>query len=306
MSETLRNDALVSLRQVSKTFRLKGPLGRTVGHVDAVRSVNLDIRRGETLGLVGESGSGKTTLGRLSLSMEQPTAGSVYFRDADLASLSRTERAQARRRMQIIFQDPYSSLNPYRTALQQVSEPLEVLTDAADPRAQAIQALAEVGIAGDAVHKFPREFSGGQRQRIVIARAISVNPDYVVCDEALSALDVSIQAQILRLLQRLQREHDLTYLFISHDLAVVREICDRIAVMYRGQLLELGPPGAVFTDPQHDYTRKLLAAIPIADPLRARDPERVAAEKQAVSTVIDLGDQLRELHEVGPGHFVAR
>lgn len=294
---------LVSLRDLTKDFPIKGAFGVRTGTLRAVDHVSLDIRAGENLALVGESGSGKSTLGRLILQMESATSGTVTFAGAQLTGLGRRDLQRYRRDMQVVFQDPYSALSPQRTALEQVAEPLEVLTQDPDPRATAERMLTRVGI--EDVHKYPREFSGGQRQRIVIARAIAVDPQFVVCDEALSALDVSVQAQILDLLRELQRELNLTYLFISHDLAVVRELCDRIAVLYRGQLLEIGPTAAVFASPQHAYTRKLLAAIPVPDPRVARDPERMRAQAEAVGAVVAVPETPAPLVEVGPGHLVA-
>ena len=295
---------LLSAESVSRHFPIKGPFGTRAGVLKAVDQVSLDIRRGETLALVGESGSGKTTLGRCLLQMEQLTSGAVRYEGVDLTALPPGERRPYHRSMQVIFQDPFSSLNPHRTALQQVLEPLRLLTDATDPTARAIEALEQVGIAGDAVHKYPRAFSGGQRQRIGIARAISVRPAFVMCDEPVSALDVSIQAQILNLLTSLQRELGLTYLFISHDLSVVRHLATRVAVMYRGRIVELGEAEQLFTDPQHPYTRTLLSAIPIADPRRAREAR--AARSQRASTSFDWPDDPQPLSEVAPGHFVAQ
>jgi ABC-type oligopeptide transport system ATPase subunit len=300
--------ALIEARGVVKTYPLRNAWGRTRGFVRAVDGVDLTIRRGETLALVGESGSGKSTLGRCLLQMEEPTSGSVAYDGVDLTALSRAQRAEYHRSMQVIFQDPFSSLNPHRTALQNVMEPLAVLAPDTDPRARALEALAAVGIDGDAVHRRPRAFSGGQRQRIVIARAIAVRPSFVVCDEPLSALDMSIQAQVTDLLLTLQRELDLTYLFISHDLSVVRQIATRTAVMNRGRIVELGPTAAVFASPQHWYTRHLLDAMLTTDPAEARRRlERVsarpepAASDQTASKAHDTA-----LAEVSPGHFVLR
>lgn len=306
MSEPIASPAsgdLVEVRGLVKTFPLRNAWGRTRGTVQAVDGIDLTIRRGETLALVGESGSGKSTLGRCILQMEEPTAGTVTYDGVELTSLPRNRRAPFHRSMQVIFQDPFSSLNPHRTALQNVMEPLTALQAGGDTRARAVEALAAVGIEGDAVHRRPRAFSGGQRQRIVIARAIAVRPGFVVCDEPLSALDMSIQAQVTDLLLRLQRELELTYLFISHDLSVVREIATRTAVMNQGRIVELGPTADVFASPQHAYTRHLLDAALSTDPATARGrlerlsgrPELVAAD--LLSTV---------LAEVAPGHFVLR
>jgi len=302
MSEQTIDD-LVRVDALVKTFPLRNAWGRATGTVRAVDGVDLTIRRGETLALVGESGSGKSTLGRSILQMDEPTSGTVTYDGVDLTSLPRSRRAPYHRSMQVIFQDPFSSLNPHRTALQNVMEPLTVLAPGGDSRAQAIEALAAVGIDGDAVHRRPRAFSGGQRQRIVIARAIAVRPGFVVCDEPLSALDMSIQAQVTDLLLRLQRELALTYLFISHDLSVVREIATRTAVMNRGCIVELGPTAEVFASPQHAYTRHLLDAALSIDPVQARRRlERISTRPDLVG----LEPEGTALTEVSPGHFVLR
>jgi ABC-type oligopeptide transport system ATPase subunit len=239
-----------------------------------VDDVSLSVMSGETLAVVGESGSGKTTLGRCVLQMEAATSGKVFYSGVELTALPRRERLAHHRNMQVVYQDPFSSLNPHRTALQQVMEPVQVLLKDVDPRERALEALEAVGIAGADVHKYPRHFSGGQLQRICIARAVSVRPAFVFCDEPVSSLDLSIQAQVLRLLRALQRELGLTYLFVSHDLSVVRDIATRVAVMRRGQVVELGQTAAVFEDPQHPYTKELLASIPIPDPRAARAARR--------------------------------
>ena len=238
------------------------------------------------------------------LQMEQVTSGVVRYEGVDLTALPAARRRPYHRSMQVIFQDPFSSLNPHRTALQQVLEPLQVLTDDPDPTGRAVAALEQVGITGDAVHKYPRAFSGGQRQRIGIARAISVRPAFVMCDEPVSALDVSIQAQIITLLTSLQRELGLTYLFISHDLSVVRHLATRVAVLYRGRVVELGATEQLFTDPRHPYTRTLLSAIPVADPTRAR--ETIALRAGQRPEPFDWPEEPQPLIEIAPGHFVAR
>ncbi|MDQ7991956.1 MAG: ATP-binding cassette domain-containing protein [Propionicimonas sp.] len=299
---TARTDELLRAEDVSRHFPIRGPFGTRTGVLKAVDRVTLDIRRGETLALVGESGSGKTTLGRCLLQMEPVTSGRVRYEGVDLTALPPQRRRGYHRSMQVIYQDPFSSLNPHRTALQQVLEPLRVLTTDADPTGRALEALEQVGITGDAVHKYPRAFSGGQRQRIGIARAISVRPAFVMCDEPVSALDVSIQAQIVNLLTRLQGELGLTYLFISHDLSVVRHIATRVAVMYRGRLLELGDTEEVFADPRHPYTRSLLRAIPVADPRRAR---AAALRPSPGRPEFDWPEEPQPLVEVSPGHLVA-
>ncbi|MDR1808075.1 MAG: ABC transporter ATP-binding protein [Propionibacteriaceae bacterium] len=293
---------LLQAEHVSKHFPVKNQFGRAAGVLRAVDDVTFTVDRGETLGLVGESGSGKTTLGRCLLQMEAVTSGRIVYAGTELTGLAPAARRATRRTMQVIFQDPYSSLNPQRTALQQVMEPLQVLAGDLDPAARAAATLARVGITGDSVHKLPRAFSGGERQRIGIARAIAVNPQFVVCDEPVSALDASIQAQILDLLAELQRDLGLTYLFISHDLSVVRHLATRTAVMHRGRLLELAPTAALFDDPRHPYTQALLAAIPVPDPRAAR-AARARGRPPAYAPPAEPGPAT--LAEVAPGHFVA-
>jgi oligopeptide/dipeptide ABC transporter ATP-binding protein len=236
--------------------------------VRAVDGINLDIRRGEALGLVGESGSGKSTLARTVIRLDTPTEGRVLFDGVDIARLSSREMRPFRRRVQMIFQDPYASLNPRMQVGDIVGEPLIVHegADRREARRRAAVLLERVGLPADCGRRYPHEFSGGQRQRIGIARALAVRPDLIVLDEPVSALDVSIRAELLNLLKSLQRDYDLTYLFISHDLGVVRHVCDRVAVMYLGEVVEEGACEDVFRNPQHPYTQALIAAIPIPDP----------------------------------------
>jgi oligopeptide transport system ATP-binding protein len=261
---------LLSVRELTKEFVSKsGFFGSVQQSVKAVSSVSFDIRRGETLGLVGESGCGKSTLGRSILRLIEPTSGKVFFKGQDITQLSPEEMRKLRRNMQIIFQDPYASLNPRMTVGEILSEPLEIhdLFTGKGERTKRIQQLLDMcGLRREAVERYPHEFSGGQRQRICIARALAVEPEFIVCDEPVSALDVSIQAQIVNLLQDLQKDLGLTYLFIAHDLKVVEHISDRVAVMYLGKVAEIARAEDLYSDPQHPYTRALLSAIPIPDP----------------------------------------
>lgn len=257
---------LLAVEQLSKTFpaRRRFPFAAAPG-VRAVDDVSFSLEEGQTLALVGESGCGKSTTGRLVLRLIDPSTGRVMFRGRDVAQAGRREMHALRRQMQIVFQDPYGSLSPRRTVGAILAEPLQahgLVHGAADARAKGAELLRLVGLSPDMLDRYPREFSGGQRQRIGIARAISVDPDFVVADEPVSALDVSVQAQIVNLLQAIQAQRGLSYLFISHDLRVVRHIAHRVAVMYLGRVVEEGPKAAVFRAPQHPYTQALLSAVP--------------------------------------------
>jgi oligopeptide/dipeptide ABC transporter ATP-binding protein len=268
-AESVPGEALVQVSGLRKYFPVRGGLfGRVVNQVRAVEDVSFEIARGETLGLVGESGCGKTTVGRMLLRLLEPTAGSMRFAGRDLAELAGGELRRMRRRMQIVFQDPYSSLNPRRTVGDAIGEPLSVhgLAKGAEIDRRVGALLEKVGLPGSYRSRYPHEFSGGQRQRVCIARALALEPEFIVCDEAVSALDISIQAQILNLLADLRVELGLTYLFISHNLNVVQSVADRIAVMYLGKLVEVAPASELFRAPQHPYTRALLSANPIPDP----------------------------------------
>lgn len=288
---------LIRVEHASKVFTSKNWQGN-VTEVQAVDDVSLTIQKGETLGLVGESGSGKTTFGRSILNLESLTSGRIFYEGQELSELPKNQQQAIYQQMQIIFQDPYSALNPRLTALELVMEPL-MNESKAEARKKAEEILAVVGITGEAIHKIPRHFSGGQRQRIGIARAVVNRPSFILCDEPTSALDVSIQAQIIQLLLSLQKEFGLSYLFISHDLSVIRHISDRIAVMYQGKLVELAPTDELFENPQHSYTKKLLAAAPIADPKKARE----AMTKSVIQESIHLASE-SEWREIAPNHFV--
>jgi ABC-type oligopeptide transport system ATPase subunit len=291
-----KNGSLLAVRDLEKHFPIrKGILiERTVGHVRAVDGVSFEIPEGETLGLVGESGSGKSTTGYCILQLLKPTAGSIRFMGKELTELPREELRRMRREMQIVFQDPYASLDPRMTVGGIVSEPLEVHgIGTRRSRRETVRKLLDiVGFNPNFTNRYPHEFSGGQRQRIGIARALALNPKLIVCDEPVSALDVSIQAQILNLLKDLQRDFSLTYLFISHDLAVVRTMSDRIAVMNQGKLVEMGPADEVSSHPKDEYTKALFTAVPVPDPRRQRERkaerarlklERITADSEALA-----------------------
>jgi oligopeptide transport system ATP-binding protein len=265
----------LDVRSLKKYFPItKGFIfQRQVGAVKAVDDVSFFIRKGETLGLVGESGCGKTTTGRVILRLMEPTSGEAYFEGRNIFGLSKEDLRRMRRNMQIIFQDPYSSLNPRMTVGDIIGEPLEIHNLArGKEKVRRVQELLEVvGLSPYHANRYPHEFSGGQRQRIGIARALAVNPKLIICDEPVSALDVSIQAQVLNLLEELQKEFGLTYLFIAHDLSVVKHISDRIAVMYLGKIVEIAAGEELFANPQHPYTEALLSAVPIPDPDMRRE-----------------------------------
>lgn len=283
------NDLLIEVRNLRKYFPImRGFIRRTVGYVKAVDNISFDVYRGETLALVGESGCGKTTTGRCIMRAIEPTAGTILFHKdrgeapVDLNSLSRAELRYIQRFMGMIFQDPYSSLNPRMTVLEIVGEPFitrKLVKDGRDLERRVAQLLSNVHLDPSLMRRYPHAFSGGQRQRIAIARALALNPNLVVADEPLSALDVSVQAQILKLLKELQLEFNLTYLFVTHNLAVVEYSSDRVAVMYVGKIVELGDTGAIFARPRHPYTEALLSAVPIIETDRSgRRRERIVLQ----------------------------
>jgi oligopeptide transport system ATP-binding protein len=286
---------LVEVRQLGKRYEQRA-LWRPPRVTHAVRDVSSTIEEGETFGLVGESGSGKTTTGRCLLRLIEPTSGEVRFRGEDVLSLDRKALRRRRRQMQMVFQDPYASLNPRHRVSTILEEPLDIHTVGTPTwrRARATELLELVGLERDALTRYPHEFSGGQRQRIGIARALALEPSFIVADEPVSALDVSVQAQIVNLLARLQQQLSLTYLFISHDLRLVRHICTRVAVMYRGRIVELAPVALLFEAPRHPYTRALLSAVPVPDPDVL--PQRLEFDPESV-------DADAPLREVAPGHW---
>ena len=316
MEPLLRAEGLV------KHFPIRGGvLNRPVGHVQAVNGVSFTVRRGEVLGLVGESGSGKTTVGRMVLRLEEATAGRVTFDGTELTTLSKAEMRRFRKRMQIIFQDPYASLNPREKVGTVLLHALAVhRIGARETRMdRAVELLKQVGLSGEQLDRFPHEFSGGQRQRVGIARALAVNPDFIVADEPVSALDVSIQAQVINLLSDLQERLNLTLLFIAHDLAVVEHVCDRVAVMYLGRIMEIARSEDLYTGPNHPYTQALLSAVPLAQPNRRRkrvvlagdipsaiDPPSGCVFRTRCPKAQEICAQAApELKEVGPDHYSA-
>ncbi len=270
---------LLDIRNLKKHFPVRGGFfRRVVGQLKAVDDVSFRIPRGQTFGLVGESGCGKSTLGRAILRLHEPTSGRVMLDGTDITALDRRELVAQRRNMQIIFQDPYASLSPRRTVMQTLLEPMEIhrIGTPDSRRRKVLELLDIVGMSSKILHRYPHEFSGGQRQRIGIARALTLDPKFIVADEAVSALDVSVQSQVLNLIARLQREMHLSFLFISHDLAVVQHISHQVGVMYLGKLVEIAPAIDLYRDPRHPYTRALLSAIPVPEP--GRKSKRIILE----------------------------
>jgi len=319
-------EPLVRVIDLKKHFPIRRGIifERTVGAVQAVDGLTFDIYKGETLGLVGESGCGKSTIARTVLGLYQPTAGSINIGGIDVASAKGDQLKKLRRNAQMIFQDPFASLNPRWTVASIVGEPLRVhkLIASRKERAKRVRELLEmVGLSGRHVNRFPHEFSGGQRQRIGIARALATNPDFVVCDEPIAALDVSIQAQVVNLLEDLQTELGLTYLFIAHDLSMVRHICDRVAVMYLGHLAELAESDTLYEEPLHPYTQALLSAVPVPHPKTARQRQRIVLQGDVPSPINPPSgcrfhtrcpiaqphckEVVPEWREARPGHWVA-
>jgi oligopeptide transport system ATP-binding protein len=316
---------LVRVENLKKYFPITRGIifQRQVGAIKAVDGISFDVYRGETLGLVGESGCGKSTTGRTVLQLYRPTAGNVYFEDESLVEMKGEALRRQRRKMQMIFQDPYASLNPRMTVGNIIGEPLEVHNVASGKeRQERVQELLRVvGLNPYFINRYPHEFSGGQRQRIGVARALALNPSFIVCDEPISALDVSIQAQVVNLLEDLQEKMNLTYLFIAHDLSMVRHISDRVSVMYLGKIVELTDRDTLYADPQHPYTQALLSAVPIPDPTVEEKRQRIILEGDVPSPanppvgcnfctrcpkVIPICKEVEpEFIEIAPGHWCA-
>lgn len=316
-------DTLLKVEHLKKHFPIKGGIfGKQVGTVKAVDGVSFQVRKGETFGLVGESGCGKSTTGQLLMRLIEPTEGQIHFEDQEITSLSMKEIRRLRREMQMIFQDPFASLNPRHTVEKILSEPLIVhgIGHSEERKKKVREILEVVGLSSYHAKRYPHQFSGGQRQRIGIARALMTRPKLIVADEPVSALDVSIQSQVLNLLKDLQKEFDLTYIFIAHDLGVVRHISDRVGVMYLGRLIELTDSERLYENPMHPYTKALLSAVPIADPnLDRDDQEMLTGEIPSPSNppegcafhtrcpkCMDVCQTVRpEFQEVEPDHYVA-
>ena len=318
------NDTLLRVEDLEMHFPIyRGVFQRKVGAVRAVDGVTFDIKRGETLGLVGESGCGKSTTGRTILQLYKPTNGNVHFEGSNLLKLKGEEMRQMRRKMQMIFQDPYASLNPRMTVGQLVGEPLMVhnIATATEIKERVDHLLEIVGLNPAFESRYPHEFSGGQRQRIGVARALALQPSFIICDEPISALDVSIQAQVVNLLEDLQEQFNLTYLFIAHDLSMVKHISDRVAVMYLGIFVELAERDDLYSEPLHPYTQALLSAVPIPDPIADAKRQRTILEGDVPSPAnppsgcrfrtrcpiaeAQCAESRPEFREVKPGHFVA-
>lgn len=318
----MEQEVILRVENLKKYFPIKGGFfSKTIGNVKAVDGVSLEVRKGETLGIVGESGCGKSTTGRAILQLLKPTGGKVYFKDQDLSKLSKKEMRALRPKMQLIFQDPYSSLNPRMTVGQIIGEALidHKMATKENLREKVLEVMDLCGLAEYQIDRFPHEFSGGQRQRIGIARALALDPEFIVADEPVSALDVSIQAQIINLLVKLQKEKGFSYMFISHDLSVVEHLCQRVGVMYLGSMVELADKDELFDNPLHPYTKALLSAIPIPDPTINRDriiltgdipspanpPKGCKFHTRCPYATDKCKKEAPEYREIKEGHFVA-
>lgn len=318
----MSREILISASELKKYFPVKKFLGGKTQYVKAVDGITMEIHKGETFGLVGESGCGKSTLGRTLIRMYDVTGGTLMYQGKDITNASQNELKEFQNKMQIIFQDPYSALNPFWNVEEILNEPLKQIGMPETQRKERMEYLLnKVGMKPDDLIKFPYEFSGGQRQRIGIARALTVNPEFIMCDEPIAALDVSIQAQVVNMLEDLQNEFGLTYLFAAHDLSMVRYISTRIGVMYLGNLVEVAPSNDLYEHPLHPYTQALLSAIPVADPIKARQRERIRLKGELPSPVNvpegchfaprcpyatkECSIQGPKLREIGPNHFVA-
>ena len=318
----MEQEVILKVENLKKYFPIKGGFfSKTIVNVKAVDGVSLEVRKGETLGIVGESGCGKSTTGRAILQLLKPTGGKVYFKDQDLSKLSKKEMRALRPKMQLIFQDPYSSLNPRMTVGQIIGEALidHKMATKENLRAKVLEVMDLCGLAEYQIDRFPHEFSGGQRQRIGIARALALDPEFIVADEPVSALDVSIQAQIINLLVKLQKEKGFSYMFISHDLSVVEHLCQRVGVMYLGSMVELADKDELFDNPLHPYTKALLSAIPIPDPTIKRDriiltgdipspanpPKGCKFHTRCPYATDKCKEEAPEYREIKEGHFVA-
>jgi oligopeptide transport system ATP-binding protein len=317
-------ESLVEVKNLSKFFKTKKSIfSRNKGYLKAVDDVSLHIKKGETLGLVGESGCGKTTFGRTLLKLYNPTNGSVFYNNVDIGALSSKELLTYRKKMQMIFQDPYASLNPRLTVGDIIGESLEIhnICSGKEKEERIKYFLEKVGLHPSHISRYPHEFSGGQRQRIGIARALAVEPEFIVCDEPISALDVSIQAQIVNMLEDLQKDLGLTYLFIAHDLSMVKHISNRVGIMYLGKLVEISDSNEVYKNPLHPYTQALLSSIPIPDPIKAKEKKRIILEGDIPSPIdpppgcrfktrcryakVICSQVQPELKEISKGHNVA-
>lgn len=318
----MEQEVILKVENLKKYFPIKGGFfSKTIGNVKAVDGVSLEVRKGETLGIVGESGCGKSTTGRAILQLLKPTGGKVYFKGQDLSKLSKKEMRALRPKMQLIFQDPYSSLNPRMTVGQIIGEALidHKMATKENLREKVLEVMDLCGLAEYQIDRFPHEFSGGQRQRIGIARALALDPEFIVADEPVSALDVSIQAQIINLLAKLQKEKGFSYMFISHDLSVVEHLCQRVGVMYLGSMVELADKDELFDNPLHPYTKALLSAIPIPDPTIKREriiltgdipspanpPKGCKFHTRCPYATDKCRNEAPEYREIKEGHFVA-